>query len=234
MQRRSTRRARSASDPVPRAAPLLLGDRIVTISAGGLMNSFERASGRLQWSANLVAAGSDAVRACGYSASPLAFEELVITTAGGPGRGVVALEAAVRRDGVAVAGLSRTATRHRCSSISTAARVVVVHLRRSRGPQPRYGTLEWSRPHAVGQGVNVATPIWGADTCCSSRPPTTAAAACCSWRGAPGQGAVEEVGDQPSGESTSATPCATASESSPRMATSEPRRSPPSTSTPAT
>ena len=39
--------------PVPRAAPLLAGDRIVTISAGGLMNSFDRGTGRLQWSANL-------------------------------------------------------------------------------------------------------------------------------------------------------------------------------------
>jgi outer membrane protein assembly factor BamB len=42
----------------------------------------------------LLAGDADSVRACGYSASPLAYEDLIITTAGGTGRGVVAVQAA--------------------------------------------------------------------------------------------------------------------------------------------
>jgi outer membrane protein assembly factor BamB len=59
--------------PVPRAAPLIAGDRLVTTSAGGLMNSFDRQTGRLIWTVNLLAQNADEVRACGYAASPLAF-----------------------------------------------------------------------------------------------------------------------------------------------------------------
>jgi hypothetical protein len=79
--------------PVPRAAPLLSGDRVITVSAGGLMNSFDRQTGQRQWSVDVVQGKTDEVRACGFSASPLAFEDLIITTAGGQGYGVIAVHA---------------------------------------------------------------------------------------------------------------------------------------------
>jgi len=147
--------------PVPRAAPLLVGDRIITTSAGGLMNSFDRASGRLQWSANLVAAGSDAVRACGYSASPLAFERLVIATAGGPGRGVVALKAESGEIAWASQDFQNGYSSPLLIDLDGQPELVVFTYGEVSGLNPRTGTLEWSVPHASEQGVNVATPVWG-------------------------------------------------------------------------
>ena len=41
-RRRSRRPARSVSGRAPRAAPVVAGDRLITVSAGGLMNSFDR------------------------------------------------------------------------------------------------------------------------------------------------------------------------------------------------
>ena len=35
--------------PSPRSAPLITGDRLITVSAGGMMHSFDRASGQKQW-----------------------------------------------------------------------------------------------------------------------------------------------------------------------------------------
>ena len=42
------------------------------MSAGGLMTSLDRKTGRQHWSLDLLANTADAVRACGYAASPLA------------------------------------------------------------------------------------------------------------------------------------------------------------------
>ena len=110
----------------PRAAPLIAGDRLITVSAGGLMQSFDRLTGKAAWSRDLLAGATDAVRACGYSSSPLAFEDTIITTAGGKGRGVVALNARSgepvwkvrisRTVSVAAADRSRWTTRARSSS----------------------------------------------------------------------------------------------------------------------
>ncbi len=171
--------------PVPRAAPLLVGDRIITTSAGGLMNSFDRASGRLQWSANLVAAGSDAVRACGYSASPVAFEQLVIATAGGPGRGVVALKAESGEIAWKSQDFQNGYSSPLLIDLDGQPELVVFTYGEVSGLNPRTGNLEWSVAHASEQGVNVATPVWGAWTTCSlSRLPTTAGAGCCDCHGA--------------------------------------------------
>ncbi len=149
--------------PVPRAAPLIAGDRLITTSAGGLMTSFDRHTGKRQWHVDLVAQAADAVRACGYSASPLAFEDLIITTAGGPGRGVVAVKAA---SGV-IAWQSQDFQNGYSSplliDLDGQPEVVVFTYAEVSGLDPRTGALDWSVPHASDQGVNVATPVWGRD-----------------------------------------------------------------------
>jgi outer membrane protein assembly factor BamB len=147
--------------PDPRAAPLISGDRLITTSAGGLMNSFDRHTGRPQWRVDLLAALTDAVRACGYSSSPLAFEDLIITTAGGPGRGVVA----VRASSGEIAWTSQDFRNGYSSPIlidvDGQPEVVVFTYGEVSGLNPRTGALEWTVPHPSDQGVNVATPVWG-------------------------------------------------------------------------
>ena len=151
--------------PVPRAAPLIAGDRLITMSAGGLMNSFDRHTGTAAVAASTSwRRPADAVRACGYSASPLAFEDLIITTGrrARPRRGRG--DGGVGRDRVAVAGLSErllVAAPDRSRRPAGGRRV---HLRRGRpGSTRETGALEWTVPHASDQGVNVATPVWGGD-----------------------------------------------------------------------
>ena len=149
--------------PVPRAAPLIAGDRLITMSAGGLMTSFDRHTGKEQWHVGLLATATDAVRACGYSASPLAFGDLIITTGGGPGRGVVAVKAASG----AIAWQSQDFQNGYSSplliDLDGQPEVVVFTYGEVSGLDPRTGALEWTVPHASDQGVNVATPVWGGD-----------------------------------------------------------------------
>ena len=149
--------------PAPRSAPLIAGDRLVTVSASGLMHSFDRHTGARQWSRDLLEASSDALRACGYASSPLAYKNTIITTAGGPRRGVLALDAATG----AIVWQSQDYQNGYSSPIlidlDGRPEVVVFTYSEIAGLDPDTGALEWSRAHTADQGVNVTTPIWGDD-----------------------------------------------------------------------
>jgi outer membrane protein assembly factor BamB len=149
--------------PVPRAAPLIAGDRLVTTSAGGLMNSFDRQTGRLIWTVNLLAQNADEVRACGYAASPLAFEDLIVTTAGGRGRGVIAVSAASGEVAWHSQDFQNGYSSPLLIDLDGQAEVIVFTYGEVSGLNPRTGALEWTYPHPSDQGVNVATPIWNSD-----------------------------------------------------------------------
>jgi outer membrane protein assembly factor BamB len=152
--------------PVPRAAPLLVtsgGERLITISAGGLMHSFDRRTGERQWQVNLVWNGPDAVRACGYASSPVLFEDLIITTGGGKGRGVMAIRAPSGQIAWQSQDFENGYSSPIVIDLDGQPEVVVFTFGEVSGLNPRTGALEWTHPHAADQGVNVATPVWGTD-----------------------------------------------------------------------
>ncbi len=149
--------------PAPRAAPLIAGDRLITTSAGGLMNSFDRHTGRLLWSVNLLAPSAEAVRACGHAASPLSFEDLIITTAGGPGRAVVAVSAASGEIVWHSQDFQNGYSSPLLIDVDGQPEVVVFTYGEVSGLNPKTGALDWTVAHASDQGVNVATPVWGSD-----------------------------------------------------------------------
>ena len=149
--------------PAPRAAPLIAGDRPVTISAGGLMKAFDRASGRTLWSQDLLAATSEAVRACGYSTSPLAYKDRIITTAGGKGRAVVSIDAATGNIGWQSQDFQNGYSSPILIDLDGRPELVVLTSSAVAGLDPDTGALEWTHPHPTDMGVTVTTPIWGAD-----------------------------------------------------------------------
>ena len=149
--------------PVPRAAPLLIEDRVITISAGGLMNSFDRKTGTRQWSVDVLGGAATAVRACGYSSSPVAFGDLVITTGGGPGRGVVAVQASSGKIAWQSQDFQNGYSSPLLIDLDGRPELIVFTYGEVSGLNPKTGALEWSRPHPSDQGVNVTTPIWGPD-----------------------------------------------------------------------
>ena len=149
--------------PAPRAAPLIAGGRLIAISAGGLMTSFDRATGKPQWSRNLLEGSPEAVRACGYSSSPLVYRNTIITTAGGKGRGVIALDAATGEVAWQAQDFENGYSSPLLIDLDGRPELVVFTYGEIAGLDPDNGRLEWSRPHKSDQGVNVATPIWGSD-----------------------------------------------------------------------
>jgi outer membrane protein assembly factor BamB len=149
--------------PAPRAAPLLAGDRLITVSSGGRMNSFDRATGAVQWSRDVLEGSPETLRACGYSSSPIAYKNTVITTAGGKGRGVIALEIATGAPVWQSQDFQNGYSSPIIIDLDGRPELIVFTYGDIAGLNPDTGALEWSRPHKSDQGVNVATPIWGDD-----------------------------------------------------------------------
>jgi outer membrane protein assembly factor BamB len=149
--------------PVPRAAPLIADDRLITTSAGGMMSGFDRQTGRKLWSINLVAPDSEDIRACGYSSSPLAYRNLVITTAGGRGRAVMAVEAATGKIAWQAQDFQNGYSSPLLVDLDGQQEVIVFTYGEVSGLSPATGALEWTVAHPSDQGVNVATPVWGSD-----------------------------------------------------------------------
>lgn len=149
--------------PAPRAAPLIIRDQLITASAGGLMNSFDRRTGARQWTRDLFEQSTSALRACGYATSPLAFKNTIITTVGGPRRGVVALDAATGSIVWQSQDFENGYSSPILIDLDGQPELVVFTFAEVAGLNPDTGALEWSRPHQADMGINVATPIWDAD-----------------------------------------------------------------------
>jgi outer membrane protein assembly factor BamB len=138
------------------------GDRLITVSAGGSMNSFDRRTGERQWTTPLVKAASDA-KPCGYSTSPLLYRGVLLTMAGGDGRGIVALDPASGRELWAAQDFANGYSSPLLIDVDGRPELVAFTAGEISGLDPATGTLEWSVGHPADYGVNVAMPVWGSD-----------------------------------------------------------------------
>ena len=147
----------------PRAAPLLAGERLITVSAGARMHSFDRRTGQTQWTTQLVAPDSDAANPCGYATSPIAYRDTIITMAGGRGRGIVAIDSATGKERWAAHDFTNGYSSPILVDLDGTWELVAFTAAEISGIDPDTGALEWTQPHAADYGVNVATPIFGED-----------------------------------------------------------------------
>jgi outer membrane protein assembly factor BamB len=147
----------------PRAAPLLAGDRLITVSAGGRMHSFDRRTGQTQWTIELVPPESDAAKPCGYATSPVAYKDTIITMAGGKGRGVIALDSATGEQRWAAHDFSNGYSSPLVIDLAGKPELIAFTAGEISGIDPDTGALEWTQPHPADYGVNVAMPIFGED-----------------------------------------------------------------------
>ena len=147
----------------PRAAPLLTGNRVISVSAGGRMRSLDRQKGTLQWALDLVPPGSDAAKPCGYATSPIAYKDTIITMAGGKSRAVVAIETATGRERWASQDFMNGYSSPILVDLDGRPELIAFTAGEVSGLNPDNGALEWTRPHPADFGVNVAMPVFGAD-----------------------------------------------------------------------
>ena len=74
----------------PRSTPTIIGDRVYSLGATGILNCLKLQTGELCWSRNILEA--NAIENCifGMAGSPLVVQDLVLVTPGGKGSAIVA------------------------------------------------------------------------------------------------------------------------------------------------
>lgn len=149
--------------PGPHATPAVAGERVFAAGATGKLHALDKRTGKLLWSHDLLSEYKGTLRVNGYACSPLVYRDTVIMQVGGAGNALMAFR---QRDG-AVAW-KRHDFRNSPSSpllinVDGQEQLVAFMYDTLVGVEPSSGELLWSRPHVSEFGLNVSTPVWGAD-----------------------------------------------------------------------
>ena len=147
----------------PNATPLLLKDRIITIGFTGKMTCLSLDKGTPLWSHDLIKEFGGKIQEFGYSASPIAYKNVVIVLVGGKKHGVIAFSP---KDGSVVwqsASHDISYASPIVINVDGQDQIVFMSSIETIGIDAANGTFLWSHP-CVNQYKNNATdPIWGKD-----------------------------------------------------------------------
>ncbi|HJN45126.1 MAG: PQQ-like beta-propeller repeat protein [Vicinamibacterales bacterium] len=153
----------------PHSSPLVVGDRLFTVGTNKQFHVFDKRSGELLWSHDLVADFNapptlirPAVKA-GYGASPTAYKDMVIVTAGGPGQSVLAFR---QEDGSLVwrgGDFLISPATPMLIDVDGQTQLLVYGGQTINGLDPDTGTVLWTHEHETQGDMNNSTPVWGDD-----------------------------------------------------------------------
>ncbi|MDX1383673.1 MAG: PQQ-binding-like beta-propeller repeat protein [Thermoanaerobaculia bacterium] len=153
----------------PHSTPLVAGDRLFTIGSNKRMHAFDKVTGEVAWSRDLVAemgAPPLSVRPIvksGYASSPIAWGDTVVCFVGGPGQSVVAFrqsdgEVVWRSGHFLISGGSPLLI-----DVDGEQQMVFFAGSLVAGLDPRDGAVLWAHAHDAGNDFNFSLPLWGED-----------------------------------------------------------------------
>lgn len=152
----------------PHATPLIVGERVFTVSTNKIFMALDKQSGKLLWSHDFVKDFGTTPRnplfisvQHGFAPSPIAYKDTVITMAGGPGQGVMAF----RQDDGRVVWRTGTFTDIANASpilinVQGQEQLVVLSADGAHGFDPATGAAEWNVTLNTWHGANNSTPVW--------------------------------------------------------------------------
>ena len=147
----------------PDATPLVVGERVFTVGTTVQLHALDRRTGKEAWAHDLRAEYGADFGTERFSTSPIAIGELLVLPCGGPSRGVLAF----RLDDGRLVWKRHDFPRSPASPITIelggARQLVCFTGEAAVGLDPTSGDLLWSSPHATKWGLNICTPVWGAD-----------------------------------------------------------------------
>ena len=153
----------------PHSTPLLVGDRLFATGTNKQLFAFDKRSGEVLWSHDLVAdfgAPPNLIRAIvksGYGNSPIAYKNTVIVPVGGPGQSLMAFRQSdgevVWRSGDFLFSPSAPVL----IDLDGHAQLVYLAGGSAVGLDPDDGEVLWAVPHDPGNDLNMVSPEWGDD-----------------------------------------------------------------------
>jgi len=147
----------------PNATPLIVGDRLITVGFTSLLHGLDKASGKIVWSHDLVAAFGAKKQDFGYAASPLLHKGQVIVLVGGEKHGALGFDPA---DGSVTWKTEPFEISYASPTIIEVGgqeQMVLMTPTEVLGVAVDTGKVAWRHPHENQYKNNCAGPWWGDD-----------------------------------------------------------------------
>jgi outer membrane protein assembly factor BamB len=144
---------------VPRATPLLLGDKVYTLGGLGDLHCVDLSSGKVVWSKHLVRDFGARVPTWGYCASPLAVDGRLIVNPGAKQAAIVALDCASGRELWRCPGLPPAYGSFIVGTFGGVRQIVGYDEKSLGGWDPATGRRIWTLVPPLTGDFNVPTPI---------------------------------------------------------------------------
>jgi outer membrane protein assembly factor BamB len=146
--------------PGPYAMPQIVGDRLVTASGIGKIQSLDKKTGRPVWSRDLYIEFGGTRLEFGYSCHALPYKDTLILLAGGSFSAATALR---QSDGAAVWKSLQFKNAHSSPvliEVDGQPQVAALVASEVIGFNPDNGQLLWRHPHETQYGLAVSMPVW--------------------------------------------------------------------------
>lgn len=147
----------------PRAAPLIVDDRVYTVGCTGLMLCLDRGSGKPLWSHKLDSEFGATQVDFGYSTSPMRYKNNVITFCGGEQAGVIAFDLKTGATAWKSEKLDNSYSSPIVINVGGQDQVVAFMATEVVGLDAENGEILWRHPQENRFKCNVSTPSWGDD-----------------------------------------------------------------------
>jgi outer membrane protein assembly factor BamB len=154
----------------PHSTPLIVGDRLFTAGTNLQFHAFDKRTGTVLWSHDLVAEfGAPPllirpVVKSGHASSPIAYKDTVITMAGGPGQSLMAFR---QSDGTLIwknGDYLISGATPLLITMNGRDQLVVFAGSHMTGVDPNNGRMLWAHPHDPGNDFNFSLPLFGSDS----------------------------------------------------------------------
>ena len=153
----------------PHSTPLVVGNRLYSIGANLALHCFDKKTGKVIWKHDLLEEYDITVGVYGYSASPLAYKDMIILPIVGKKPNTLTLAAFDQATGRAVwknQSVKRDQSEHGDYStpviitLDGEDQIVFFTNEQLVAFQPSDGKVIWRHPFPNQVGVNVSTPVW--------------------------------------------------------------------------
>ena len=148
----------------PRSTPLLDGDRLYTIGVSGTMHCLNKGDGKVYWKHELWKDMGGNVQNHGYSSSPIAYKDTIITLVGGDGASVVAFDKGTGDVVWKQHSFKNSYSTPRVWKIRGRDHLITFMANEVIGLDPNNGNLFWRYAHENQWEQNVCMPVWDGDS----------------------------------------------------------------------
>jgi outer membrane protein assembly factor BamB len=147
----------------PHSTPLIVGNTLFAIGSRMELFALDKNSGKVLWQHDVMKEFGSKPDDRGYSPSPLAYRDTILLPTRAKGAAVIAFN---QKTGAVVwkAGDYDTGPGSpMLITVNGQDQAVITGANEMLGVDPSNGAVLWRHPHKTDWGLNISTPVWGAD-----------------------------------------------------------------------